>query len=271
MGLRRGNFWPENRNEKYFAKRTVRAGFQIPAGAQCPGKIGGGVAAATKKPKKADTGKNLIKVWDLPTRIFHWLLVALVVVSFTTVKIGGNAMPYHQKSGYIILALLFFRIAWGFFGSRSSRFVSFVCSPATVLRYAAGLLRPGASRYLGHNPLGAWSIIAMLLVLLVQSGTGLFANDDIFTEGPLARLISKATSDWLTRIHRLNADVIVILVIIHVTAVIFYLLVKRDNLIRPMITGYKDWSGNVSPEGERYWVAVSLALLSALAVFLLVR
>jgi cytochrome b len=271
VGRRRGKVGPKSATIKYFAKPIVRAGSRIPAGAQCPEEIGGGLAAATKKPKKAEAGKNLIKVWDLSTRIFHWLLVAFVVASFITVKIGGNAMPYHQKCGYIILALLFFRIAWGFFGSRSSRFVSFVCSPATVLRYAAGLLRPGLSRYLGHNPLGAWSIIAMLLVLLVQSGTGLFANDDIFTEGPLAKLVSKAASDWLTRIHRLNADIIVVLVVIHVLAVIYYLLVKRNNLIKPMITGYKVWSGNVSPEGERYWVAVSLALLSALVVFLLVR
>ena len=229
------------------------------------------MTAATEKPNKVHTEKNLVKVWDLPTRIFHWLLVVFVVVSFATAKIGGNAMLYHQRSGYIILALLFFRIAWGFFGGRSSRFISFICSPATALRYAVGLLSRGSPRHLGHNPLGAWSILSMLLVLLNQAVTGLFANDDIFTEGPLVNLVSKGTSDWLTRIHRLNADFIVVLVVIHVLEVIFYLLAKRDNLIKPMITGYKVWSGNVSHEDGRHWVAVILALLSALMVFLLVR
>ncbi len=229
------------------------------------------MAATSKKPANNPAAVNRVKVWDLPTRLFHWLLVALVAVSFTTVKIGGNAMLYHQFSGYIILALLLFRMAWGFFGSRSSRFVSFVCSPAAVLRYAAGLLKRGAPRYLGHNPLGAWSILAMLLVLLIQSGTGLFANDDIFTEGPLANLVSKTTSDWLTRIHRLNSDVILILIVIHVMAVIFYLLVKRDNLIAPMVTGFKMWTGRADPTGGNSYIALGLALLSALAVFLLVR
>jgi len=111
----------------------------------------------------------------------------------------------------------------------------------------------------------------MLLVLLVQSGTGLFANDDIFTEGPLAHLVSKSTSDWLTRVHRLNSDVIVILVIIHVVAVTYYLLVKRDNLIRPMITGFKMWAGRADPAGGNSWKAIGLALLCALAVYVIVR
>ena len=228
------------------------------------------MAATPEEPNKFGTEPKRVKVWDLPTRLFHWLLVVFVVVSFTTAEIGGNAMPYHQKSGYIILTLLLFRIAWGFFGGRSSRFVSFVCSPATVLRYVTESLSRRSPRYFGHNPLGGWSIIATLLALLLQAGTGLFANDDIFTEGPLAHLVSKAASDWLTRIHRLNSDLIVILVVIHVMAIIFYLLVKRDNLITPMITGFKMWSGRVHSSGGHPWAAVGLALLSALAVYLLV-
>ncbi len=228
------------------------------------------MAATPEEPNKFGTEPKRVMVWDLPTRLFHWLLVVFVVVSFTTVNIGGNAMPYHQKSGYIILALLLFRVGWGFFGSRTSRFATFVCSPAAVLRYASGLLHRASPKHLGHNPLGGWSIIATLLALLLQAGTGLFANDDIFTEGPLAHLVSKAASDWLTRIHRLNSDLIVILVVIHVMAIIFYLLVKRDNLITPMITGFKMWSGRVHSSGGHPWAAVGLALLSALAVYLLV-
>ena len=178
-----------------------------------------------------------VLVWDLPTRLFHWLLAALVIISFVTGKIGGNAMRYHECSGLTILALLLFRIVWGFVGSRESRFVTFVRGPSAVVRYATTLLRSDSTQFRGHNPLGGWSIIAMLLALLVQTTTGLFANDDIVTQGPLFDWVSKATSDWLTRVHKLNQEVIIALVSIHVLAVLFYLFYKRENLVKPMRRG----------------------------------
>ena len=229
------------------------------------------MAATLKGQSGENTHPRPVPVWDFPTRLFHWLLVISVLVSYTTAKMGGNAMPYHLISGYGILALLLFRVAWGFVGSRPSRFSAFVRGPATVVRYAAGLMDRRSPGYFGHNPLGGWSIIAMLLALLIQAATGLFANDDIFTEGPLAVYVSKATSDWLTRIHRLNSGVIAMLVALHVMAVIFYLLVKRENLITPMITGVKRWTGRSDPVGGNLWLAAGLALLSALAVYMLVR
>jgi cytochrome b len=213
-----------------------------------------------------------VLAWDLPTRLFHWLLVILVITSFVTAKIGGSAMQYHEWSGFTILVLLLFRLAWGFAGSRQSRFLTFVQGPDAVARYASKLLRRDSPHYLGHNPLGGWSIIAMLLALLVQAVTGLFANDDIFTEGPLYAWVSKATSDWLTRIHTLNQQVIMGLVFIHVLAVLFYLFYKRENLIMPMITGFKQWRGAVpDPTTDRTWRALVVAGLAALAVYLLVR
>lgn len=224
------------------------------------------------KAKGSDnTNPRRVAVWDLPTRLFHWLLVIFVLISYSTAKLGGNAMPYHLISGYGILALLLFRVAWGFVGSRPSRFSSFVRGPATVFRHAAGLMSRRSPGYLGHNPLGGWSVMAMLLVLLIQAATGLFANDDIFTEGPMAVHVSKAASDWLTRIHRLNSDVIVMLVSLHVAAVVFYLLVKRENLITPMITGIKWWAGRSDPVGGNLLSAAGLGLLCALAVYMLVR
>jgi cytochrome b len=213
-----------------------------------------------------------VSVWDLPTRLFHWLLVILVIVSFVTGNIGGNAMQYHEWSGFTILTLLLFRLAWGFVGSRESRFATFVVGPAAVVRYAATLLRRDSQHYLGHNPLGGWSIIAMLLALWVQVGTGLFANDDIVTEGPLYHWVSKAMSDWLTRVHNLNKTVIIGLVSIHVLAVLFYFFYKRENLLKPMLTGVKQWRGPI-PESStgRTWAAAPIAALAIVAVYILVR
>ncbi|MDP2644500.1 MAG: cytochrome b/b6 domain-containing protein [Desulfobacterales bacterium] len=214
-----------------------------------------------------------IRVWDLPTRLFHWTLVIQVIFSFVTGKIGGNAMQLHVWNGFGILALLLFRLAWGFAGSRQSRFAAFVKGPATVFRYAATLLqRPGPPPYPGHNPLGGWSIMAMLSVLLLQAGTGLFANDDIVTEGPLYGWVGKATSDWITGIHKLNPEIIIALVSLHLLAILFYYFFKRENLVWSMITGIKQWSGPpLEPAENRLWTALVIIALTGLAVYVLVR
>lgn len=177
-----------------------------------------------------------ILVWDLPLRLFHWLLAALVVIAIATGTIGGNALVWHMRAGYGILALLVFRLLWGIWGGHHARFASFVRGPRAIVAYLRGHGSPAA----GHNPLGALSVLAMLALLLVQAVLGLFANDDIFTEGPLYKLVSKDTSDWLTGLHKRNLYLIAALIALHLGAVFYYLLVKRDNLIRPMITGCKD-------------------------------
>jgi cytochrome b len=221
---------------------------------------------------KMESASRRVLVWDLPTRLFHWLLVALVIISFVTGKIGGNAMRYHEWSGFTILVLLLFRLIWGVVGSRESRFVTFVRGPSAVVRYATTLVHSDSTPFLGHNPLGGWSIIAMLLALLTQAATGLFANDDIITEGPLFDWVSKATSDWLTRAHKLNQEVIIALVSIHVLAVLFYLFHKRENLVKPMITGVKEWHRTgPSPTTGPNWMAALIVGLAALGVYLLVR
>jgi len=212
-----------------------------------------------------------IPVWDLPTRLFHWLLVVLVALSFATGSIGGNAMQYHEWSGFAILILLVFRIIWGFVGSRTSRFSYFVKGPATLWRYAVALVRGKSERYLGHNPLGGWSVLAMLLVLLGQAATGLYANDDIITVGPLYLWVSKPLSDWLSAVHRLNRYLILVLVATHVSAVLFYLLVKHENLIKPMISGVKHWQGGHSaPPAEPNWLAAVIAAIAGLLLYILV-
>ena len=226
----------------------------------------------TEQTAVTSIGLSRVLVWDLPTRVFHWLLVTLVIVSFVTGNIGGNAMQYHEWSGCAILALLVFRGVWGFIGSEPSRFKSFLKGPAVVLRYAASTFRRDPECLLTHNPLGGWSVVALLTVLLVQAGTGLFANDDIATEGPLYLWVSKKTSNWITGVHDLNAGVIVALVALHVAAVLFHLIYKGENLVTPMITGAKHCSGiagNTLP--QPLWRAALVAAVAALAVYVLVR
>jgi cytochrome b len=211
-----------------------------------------------------------IRVWDIPTRFFHWLLVGLVIFSFITGKIGVTAMKYHEWSGFAILVLVAFRLVWGFIGGQQSRFSTFVKGPAAVIRYASSLLSKDSKRHIGHNPLGGWSILAMLASLLIQAGTGLFANDDIFTEGPLYDLVSRKTSNWLTSIHHLNQKVLLVLVVIHIGAVIFYLIVKRDNLIKPMITGNKTWHQPHHSTWGNPVIAFILAAVAAAAAYVII-
>ena len=226
--------------------------------------------------KKINTSSNddhhsrAILVWDFPTRLFHWLLVALVAASFITAKAGGNAMQYHEWSGITILALLVFRTIWGFVGSQPSRFTDFVKGPAAVRRYVMTMIKGSSTRHLGHNPLGGWSVLAMLLVVTLQACLGLFANDDIITEGPLYLWVSKVTSDRLTKIHRLNQYVIMGLVAIHLAAIAFHFFVKRENLLKPMITGIKHWAGdNAVPVIVSNWLAAMIAVLSGCGIYLL--
>ncbi|KAF0145049.1 MAG: cytochrome b [Rhodospirillaceae bacterium] len=188
-----------------------------------------------------------LRVWDAPTRQFHWLLSILIGVSWLSGEVG--MMAVHTASGLIILTLLVFRLVWGIVGSTTARFSYFVRGPQVVQAYLAGLLRTPIEPLAGHNPAGGLAIVLMLAALAVQAGSGLFANDDIFTEGPLAHLVSKATSDGLTILHKVTFNILLGLISLHLLANLFYLLVKGENLIRPMITGYRPWpAGQAEPQ-----------------------
>ncbi len=214
---------------------------------------------------------NKVLVWDLPLRLFHWLLVLLVITSVVSVEIGGNAMQIHMLSGYTILTLVLFRILWGFLGSTHARFASFVRGPAAVIAYLGALRRKDASGHLGHNPAGAWSVVLMLAVLLVQASTGLFSNDDIDTEGPLANLVSKALSDRITSVHHFNSTVLYVLIGLHLSAVAYYFFYKRENLIKPMFTGFKEaGTGETAQHRVRTWLAALLLAACAGGVYVLV-
>jgi cytochrome b len=221
----------------------------------------------TDQPEKV---LHRVAVWDIPTRIFHWSLVVLVTVSFVTGMMGGTMMQVHERSGVAILVLVVFRLIWGFAGGAHARFTGFVRGPREIAAYLRDLFRSNSKSYLGHNPLGGWSILAMLGVLSIQVGTGLFANDDILTEGPLFQWVSKSTSDWLTRIHLVNQNILIGLITVHIAAIGFYLVKKHENLVRPMITGYKKWPEAVdAPQGSVVRAAVLLIVLAAAAYFFL--
>ena len=215
-------------------------------------------------------GRVTTRVWDLPTRLFHWALAVLVVFSVVTAHSGGNAMDWHMRSGYAILTLVLFRILWGLAGSRYARFENFVRHPLETLRYARATFAGTAACHAGHNPLGALSVLALLAALLAQATTGLFANDDIATEGPLAKFVSSATSNWLTGVHKLNQQVIYVLIALHLAAIAYYYFAQRENLIVPMITG--DKVGHDVPHAEddamvRLRALILIALAAALVAY----
>ncbi len=181
-----------------------------------------------------------VRVWDLPTRIFHWLLAASVISSIVSGLRGGNALEWHMRLGYLAFALLLFRIVWGLVGGRWSRFGSFIYAPGTLLRYLRGEHRAGEHLDVGHNPLGAFSVFGLLALLALQVGTGLFADDEIATTGPLIKYVSGATSLALTRWHKLSGQwLIVALILLHIAAIVFYRVRKKQDLVRPMIHGDK--------------------------------
>lgn len=186
------------------------------------------------------TAASTVRVWDLPTRLFHWLLAAAVIGALASAWIGGNAMVWHIRCGLTVLALLAFRIVWGLIGGRWSRFASFIYAPGTVLRYLRGEHRPGDHFEAGHNPLGSFSVFALLGILAVQVGTGLVADDEIAFQGPLFRFVGGETALSATSWHRAYGQWIIVgLVALHLAAIVFYLLRKHTNLVRPMLSGDK--------------------------------
>jgi cytochrome b len=202
-----------------------------------------------------------VRVWDLPTRLFHWLLAACVVGSVVSAKVGGNAMVWHFRLGYVVLTLLAFRLIWGVVGGRWSRFASFIYSPKTVLRYLQGE-RPSRTFWdVGHNPLGALSVFGLLTILLVQVATGLVADDEIANTGPLIRFVSGSVSSLATSWHKGYGQwIILALVGLHVLAIAFYYFKKKQNLVAPMLHGDKILSTEV-PAANDGWRRRLLALL----------
>jgi cytochrome b len=210
-----------------------------------------------------------IRIWDLPLRLFHWLLVVAVIGSFVSVKLGGNAMIWHGRFGYIVLSLIFFRLIWGFVGTRHARFAQFIKSPQAIFAY---LKNPTETP--GHSPLGAISVIVLLGLFLSQALAGLFASDDIAFDGPLVKYVASTWVELLTSFHRLNEWVLLALVGVHVSAILYYKYAKRINLISAMITGDKDWADAaplVQDDTRVRLKAMTLLMVIALIMYYFLR
>lgn len=208
-----------------------------------------------------------IRIWDLPLRLFHWLLVCSVVAAYVAIKTGNT--EWHLRFGFITLALILFRIVWGFIGGRQARFATFAASPSRALRSLSG--PSSSSESAGHSPLASYSVFAMLLMIGLQAVFGLFANDDISTEGPLSKYASGAVVTWMTRLHHWNQWVLIALIVLHLLAIVYYTL-RRRRLVGPMVTGDKPAGEGVGPaDASRDDVASRLlALAVAVAAMLLV-
>ncbi len=213
-----------------------------------------------------------VPVWDWPVRLFHWGLVLLLAAAWVSAEAGIEYMHWHMRCGYAVLTLLVFRVLWGLVGSAHARFASFLHGPRMVLTYVRAWFSHHPRHYLGHNPLGGWMVVALLLLVALQAGTGLFANDDIYNEGPLARLVSGDASALLTAIHKINFNLLLAAVGVHVAAVLLY-LGRGENLLWPMFSGHKragdyvDGVGSIAP----LWRAAACLALAAGAVWALIE
>lgn len=219
-----------------------------------------------------NASENKTLVWDLPVRFFHWALVLLIGFSWLSGEMDW--MEWHLYSGYAVLALILFRIVWGFAGSTHARFSDFLYGPSAVIRYIRTLPSRTAAKFAGHNPLGGISVVLILICVLVQTGTGLFSNDDILTEGPLFKHVTKELSDWLTTIHKYNINVLLALIAVHVGAVLYYLFYKKENLIKPMFNGRKQLPPGVEPAGAAIrgtGAALGILAICAALVWVLVN
>lgn len=225
--------------------------------------------------KRSAEGSRSVTVWDVAVRVFHWLLVLLIPFMWWSGTEKGAWMTYHFWAGYTILTLIVFRIIWGFVGGTHARFADFIYGPSAIIAYLKTLPSRTAAKFAGHNPLGGWSVVLMILSVAVQVGTGLFAYDETSgSEGPLAKLVRSDTSSLLTTIHKYNINVLVALIAVHISAVVYYLIYKKENLIGPMFNGRKNLPDAVASAPRRQGGVVSalvVVLLVAVGVYFTVR
>lgn len=211
---------------------------------------------------------RMIKVWDVPTRLFHWTMVPVFAGLWFTAEQGGDWMEWHLRLGMLMLVLVLFRVLWGLCGSQTARFGNFLAGPARIRAYLAGQLPVTAQP--GHNPLGGWMVLALLLALLLQAGLGLFAADvnSYLYDGPLKVLIDGDLAEQITGWHKDWFDVLLLLAAVHVLAVVFYKVGRNTDLVRPMFSGMKALPAEVAPlRFASPWRALVLLLLVALLVF----
>jgi cytochrome b len=209
-----------------------------------------------------------VLVWDGPTRLFHWVVVTLVVAAYVTWRL--NWMDWHAKAGYALLTLVIFRILWGFFGSETTRFSRFLASPRAAARHLAHALHPEPDRQAGHNPAGGWMVLLLLFLLFAETLTGVYVANDVADEGPFTELTPAPIANAITALHWIFWDALLAAVALHLLAIILYAVVKGHNLLLPMVTGWKTMPADV-PQPRMAGPARAAVLLScsALAVAVL--
>ena len=214
-----------------------------------------------------------IRIWDWPTRIFHWTLAILIVALVITGNVGGNAMVWHFRCGYAVLSLLIFRLTWGFCGGHWSRWRQLACTPELIRQYFKSSMHQ--TPFLGHNPLGSLAVIAMLALLALQVSTGLISDDEISNAGPLVSLVSGSSVSLATSWHKgFGKTFILLLVAVHLLAILWYLVKKKQNLTLAMLKGDKTSAtpAHSSKDGPANWLlAVLCILVSAGLVYALIN
>lgn len=209
-------------------------------------------------------------IWDLPTRLFHWLLVASLLAQYATAEWLDNAIQWHFYIGYFTLFLVVFRIMWGVVGTQYAKFSSFVAGPKRVINYLKTVFDRDSAPSVGHNPLGGWFVIVMLVLVAIQAISGLFMTDDIFLDGPYRQLAGDETLDLMNTLHHLAFDLLLYVIALHIGAVMFYSVFKRQKLVAAMIHGNKV-SKTAGIAHSRLLRAIIVAVIAALAVYLAIE
>ncbi len=215
-----------------------------------------------------DKQTSKIKVWDIYIRTFHWLLLICILVSFISFRL--DEMDIHFISGHCVLALIIFRVIWGVIGSRTALFHTFIKGPGAVLSYVKNPSSEKFKGMIGHSPIAALSVIAMLGIISLQVATGLISDDEILLQGPLAKYVSGEMSYQSTTYHGINAKLIVGLIVLHLAAIAFYRFIKKDDIVKPMVTGQKEVSEDYAEKApsldEKKPVLAAMAILVAVAI-----
>lgn len=218
--------------------------------------------------REMNTAGRPVLVWDVYTRLVHWLTVALVAAAYVTWRL--NWMVWHALVGEILLAVLLFRVTWGFVGSETARFARFVASPRAAARHLARLFRREPDEQIGHNPAGGWMVLVLLALLLGETLTGIVVNNDVADQGPLTQIMPATVLNLLTDLHAGLWDGLLAAVALHVTAIVVYGVAKRHNLLHPMLTGRKRLPDqHMPPRLASFALAVLVLVCSATAAALL--
>jgi cytochrome b len=207
--------------------------------------------------------RRKVAVWDLPLRLFHWLAVALLAAAYATWRF--NWMDWHAAIGEALLALVLWRLLWGFFGSDSARFAGFVGSPREALRHLGQIRRREPDHQVGHNPAGGWMVLLLLTLLLGETLTGIYVNNDVADQGPLTEMTPAPVANLITLLHKLLWDALLAAIALHLSAIAGYAVLKRHNLVLPMVVGWKRLPASVPQPRLRGPVRALVLLVCAAA------